>query len=81
MFIFFNALKLIRIFRIFKLTRHFSGLKILIHTIKASAKELFLLIIFMLIGKFEMSKAGNTDTQVACGSAGVVASIGRSSDE
>ena len=44
-----NSFKLMRIFRIFKLTRHFNGLKILAHSIKASAKELILLILFLLI--------------------------------
>ncbi|XP_077994792.1 potassium voltage-gated channel protein Shaw-like [Glandiceps talaboti] len=42
--------RIVRIFRIGKLTRHFSGLKILVHTIKASAKELLLLIIFLGLG-------------------------------
>ncbi|XP_050409525.1 potassium voltage-gated channel protein Shaw-like [Patella vulgata] len=45
-----NALRLVRIFRILKLTRHFSGLKILAQTIKASAKELMLLILVLAIG-------------------------------
>ena len=46
---FFRTLRLVRIFRIFKLTRHFSGLKILGHTIKASAKEMILLVMFLVI--------------------------------
>ncbi|XP_052241028.1 potassium voltage-gated channel protein Shaw-like [Dreissena polymorpha] len=41
---------IIRIMRLYKLTRHFSGLKILIHTFKASAKELVLLIFFLVLG-------------------------------
>lgn len=41
---------IIRIMRLFKLTRHSPGLKILIHTFKASAHELFLLIFFLVIG-------------------------------
>ncbi|XP_045177141.1 potassium voltage-gated channel protein Shaw-like isoform X6 [Mercenaria mercenaria] len=49
-FRFINALRLIRIFRIFKLTVHVSGLKILGHTIKASAKELLLLFLVLIIG-------------------------------
>lgn len=49
-FRFINALRLIRIFRILKLTVHVSGLKILGHTIKASAKELLLLILVLIIG-------------------------------
>jgi len=36
--------------RLFKLTRHSPGLKILIHTFKASAHELTLLIFFLVIG-------------------------------
>ncbi|KAK3585422.1 hypothetical protein CHS0354_020139 [Potamilus streckersoni] len=47
---FLNALRLIRIFRSFRLTRYVSGLKILGFTVKASAKELFLLILVLLIG-------------------------------
>ncbi|GIY09508.1 hypothetical protein CDAR_509811 [Caerostris darwini] len=41
---------IIRIFRLFKLTRHSRGLKILIHTFQASAKELFLLVFFLVLG-------------------------------
>ncbi|XP_064596965.1 potassium voltage-gated channel protein Shaw-like isoform X3 [Liolophura sinensis] len=41
---------IIRILRLFKLTRHSAGLKILIHTFKASAKELILLIFFLVLG-------------------------------
>ncbi|KAK2168114.1 hypothetical protein LSH36_20g06035 [Paralvinella palmiformis] len=44
-----KTMRLIRIFRVFKLTRHFSGLKILWKAIKASAKELTLLIVFLFI--------------------------------
>lgn len=40
----------IRIMRLFKLTRHSPGLKIFIHTFKASAHELLLLIFFLVIG-------------------------------
>ena len=35
--------------RLFKLTRHISGLKILILTFKASAKELSLLVFFLVV--------------------------------
>ncbi|VDN09056.1 unnamed protein product [Dibothriocephalus latus] len=38
---------IIRIMRLFKLTRHYSGLKILIHTFRASLKELLLLVFFL----------------------------------
>ena len=41
---------IIRILRLFKLTRHSSGLKILIQTFRASAKELMLLIFFLVLG-------------------------------
>ncbi|XP_076437662.1 potassium voltage-gated channel protein Shaw-like [Babylonia areolata] len=41
---------IIRIMRLCKLTRHSAGLKILIHTFKASAKELILLIFFLILG-------------------------------
>lgn len=47
---FINALRFIRIFRILKLTRYFSGLKILGHTIRASARELLLLFLVLIIG-------------------------------
>ena len=38
------------ILRLFKLTRHSPGLKILIHTFKASSKELTLLVFFLVLG-------------------------------
>lgn len=41
---------IIRIMRLFKLTRHSSGLKILIQTFRASAKELRLLLFFLVLG-------------------------------
>lgn len=41
---------IIRILRLFKLTRHSRGLKILVHTFRASAKELFLLVFFLMLG-------------------------------
>ncbi|XP_025837064.1 potassium voltage-gated channel protein Shaw-like [Agrilus planipennis] len=41
---------IIRILRLFKLTRHSPGLKILVHTFKASAKELTLLVFFLVLG-------------------------------
>lgn len=42
-------LSMIRILRLLKLTRHSSGLRILIYTFKASAKELVLLIFFLVL--------------------------------
>lgn len=41
---------IIRIMRLFKLTRHSAGLKILIQTFKASAGELILLVFFLMLG-------------------------------
>ena len=41
---------IIRIMRLFKLTRHSAGLKILIQTFKASAGELLLLVFFLVLG-------------------------------
>ena len=46
----FEFFSIIRILRLFKLTRHSPGLKILIHTFKASAKELTLLVFFLMLG-------------------------------
>lgn len=43
-------ISIIRILRLFKLTRHSPGLKILIHTFKASLKELTLLVFFLMLG-------------------------------
>ncbi|XP_067937211.1 potassium voltage-gated channel protein Shaw-like isoform X2 [Watersipora subatra] len=40
---------MIRIMRLLKLTRHSSGLRILIHTFKASIRELILLIFFLVL--------------------------------
>jgi potassium voltage-gated channel Shaw-related subfamily C protein len=43
-------ISIIRIMRLFKLTQHSSGLKILMHTFRASAKELMLLVFFLVLG-------------------------------
>lgn len=45
-----EAFSIIRILRLFKLTRHSPGLRILIHTFKASARELTLLVFFLVLG-------------------------------
>jgi potassium voltage-gated channel Shaw-related subfamily C member 1 len=45
-----EALAIVRILRLFKLTRHSPGLRILIHTFKASARELTLLVFFLVLG-------------------------------
>lgn len=50
-------LSMIRILRLFKLTQHHRGLQILIHTFRASAKELMLLVFFTFfrnLKKFEI---------------------------
>ncbi|KAH3884405.1 potassium voltage-gated channel protein Shaw-like [Dreissena polymorpha] len=44
------ATRVLRIFRIFVLMKHFLALKILMFTIRASTKELFLLLIVLIIG-------------------------------
>jgi potassium voltage-gated channel Shaw-related subfamily C protein len=45
----FEFFSITRIFRLFKLTRHYGGLKLLIHTFSASARELMLLIFFLVL--------------------------------
>ena len=45
----FEFFSITRIFRLFKLTRHYGGLKILIHTFTASMHELILLIFFLVL--------------------------------
>ncbi len=44
------VMKILRIFRIFRLIRHNKGLQVLVYTITASIKEIFLLIMFLMIG-------------------------------
>ncbi|XP_014468644.1 PREDICTED: potassium voltage-gated channel protein Shaw-like [Dinoponera quadriceps] len=48
--LYLELLSIARVLRLFKLTRHSPGLKILIHTFKASAKELALLVFFLMLG-------------------------------
>ncbi|XP_008557740.1 potassium voltage-gated channel protein Shaw isoform X2 [Microplitis demolitor] len=48
--IYVEVLSIVRVLRLFKLTRHSPGLRILIHTFKASAKELGLLVFFLVLG-------------------------------
>lgn len=45
----YEFISIVRIFRLFKLTRHSSGLKILMHTFEASMKELYLLFFFLIL--------------------------------
>lgn len=46
----FSQMRICRVFLIFKLARHYVGLRILLLALKASFKEIMLLTMFMLIG-------------------------------
>ncbi|XP_015598732.1 potassium voltage-gated channel protein Shaw [Cephus cinctus] len=48
--IYLEVISIVRVLRLFKLTRHSPGLRILIHTFKASARELGLLVFFLILG-------------------------------
>ncbi|XP_048871566.1 potassium voltage-gated channel subfamily A member 7-like [Brienomyrus brachyistius] len=52
-----KIIRLVRVFRIFKLSRHSKGLQVLGMTLKASLRELALLVFFLVIGVILFSSA------------------------
>jgi len=67
-----RVIRLVRVFRIFKLSRHSKGLQILGKTIRASMRELGLLVFFLFIcvvlfsSAVFFAEAGTPDSQFRC---------------
>lgn len=61
-----RVIRLVRVFRIFKLSRHSKGLQILGRTLKASMRELGLLIFFLFIGEICLNTRVLIKTERKC---------------
>ncbi|XP_076439133.1 potassium voltage-gated channel protein Shaw-like [Babylonia areolata] len=55
--LFLPVLRLMRVFRIFRLVRHIPGLWVMVYTLQASFKELFLMLMFLFVGTLLFASA------------------------